>query len=70
MMDVIEDDVYGQSLAGAGGGGFAYVISKQPHQSDVLEAKIRAALGEAVAEVKFHKVEVDAQGLTVTKVPV
>ena len=70
MMDVIEDDVFGQSLAGAGGGGFAYVISKQPNQSDVLEAKVRAALGEAVAEVRFHHVAVDVQGLTVATVPV
>lgn len=38
MMDVLAPHVYGQSLAGAGGGGFLYLLTKEPKQKEVLEA--------------------------------
>lgn len=31
MMDVMAPHVYGQSMAGAGGGGFMFALSKEPH---------------------------------------
>lgn len=38
MMDVLAPYVHGQSLAGAGGGGFLYLLTKEPRQKEVLEA--------------------------------
>lgn len=38
MMDVLAPHVYGQSLAGAGGGGFLYLLTKEPKQKEALEA--------------------------------
>lgn len=38
MMDVLAPHVYGQSLAGAGGGGFLYLLTKEPRQKETLEA--------------------------------
>lgn len=36
-MDALKPYVYGQSLAGAGGGGFLYLLTKEPRQKEVLE---------------------------------
>lgn len=38
IMDVLAPHVYGQSLAGAGGGGFLYLLTKEPKQKKALEA--------------------------------
>lgn len=38
MMDVLAPYVHGQSLAGAGGGGFLYLLTKEPQQKEVVEA--------------------------------
>jgi fucokinase len=38
MMDVLAPYVHGQSLAGAGGGGFLYLLTKEPRQKEALEA--------------------------------
>lgn len=38
MMDVLAPYAFGQSLAGAGGGGFLYLLTKEPRQKEVLEA--------------------------------
>lgn len=38
MMDVLAPYAYGQSLAGAGGGGFLYLLTKEPRQKEALEA--------------------------------
>ena len=38
MMDVLAPHVHGQSLAGAGGGGFLYLLTKEPQQKEALEA--------------------------------
>lgn len=38
MMDVLAPHVHGQSLAGAGGGGFLYLLTKEPRQKETLEA--------------------------------
>ncbi|XP_009701652.1 PREDICTED: L-fucose kinase [Cariama cristata] len=36
MMDALRPYVYGQCLAGAGGGGFLYVLTKAPRQKEAL----------------------------------
>lgn len=38
MMDALAPHVHGQSLAGAGGGGFLYLLTKEPRQKEALEA--------------------------------
>ena len=36
MMKIIEEDVWGQELAGAGGGGFMIAITKNPNMQQYL----------------------------------
>ena len=37
MMEALKDHVYGMSMAGAGGGGFLYILTKQPHRQKLIE---------------------------------
>lgn len=37
MMDALRPHVHGQCLAGAGGGGFLYILTKAPRQKEALE---------------------------------
>ncbi|KAM5263136.1 LOW QUALITY PROTEIN: L-fucose kinase [Ctenodactylus gundi] len=61
MMDVLAPHVHGQSLAGAGGGGFLYLLTKEPRQKEALEAVL--AKTEGLGKYSIHLVEVDTQGL-------
>lgn len=52
MMETLQPYVYGQSLAGAGGGGFLYILTKKPRQEAALqrllaEKEVRCVLGTA-----------------------
>nr|XP_060506159.1 L-fucose kinase isoform X1 [Panthera onca] len=62
MMDVLAPHVHGQSLAGAGGGGFLYLLTKEPQQKEALEAVL--AKTEGLGNYSVHLVEVDTQGLS------
>ncbi|XP_072823799.1 L-fucose kinase isoform X3 [Vicugna pacos] len=62
MMDVLAPHVHGQSLAGAGGGGFLYLLTKEPRQKEALEAVL--AKTEGLGNYSVHLVEVDTQGLS------
>ncbi|XP_040592823.1 L-fucose kinase isoform X2 [Mesocricetus auratus] len=62
MMDILAPHVYGQSLAGAGGGGFLYLLTKEPRQKEALEAVL--AKVEGLGNYSVHLVEVDTQGLS------
>ncbi|XP_073911777.1 L-fucose kinase isoform X2 [Castor canadensis] len=62
MMDVLAPYVHGQSLAGAGGGGFLYLLTKEPRQKEALEAVL--AKTEGLGKYSIHLVEVDTQGLS------
>ncbi|KAM9191648.1 L-fucose kinase [Dugong dugon] len=62
MMDVLAPHVHGQSLAGAGGGGFLYLLTKEPRQKETLEAVL--AKTEGLGNYSIHLVEVDTQGLS------
>lgn len=66
MMDVIRPHAYGQSMAGAGGGGFMYVITKEPNMSEFLESLIKQ-LPEC-HEVTFHDIMIDTNGLLIEEV--
>lgn len=54
--------MHGQSLAGAGGGGFLYLLTKEPRQKEVLEAVLAKTKG--LGNYSVHLVEVDMQGLS------
>lgn len=62
MMDVLAPHVHGQSLAGAGGGGFLCLLTKEPRQKEALEAVL--AKTEGLGNYSIHLVEVDTQGLS------
>ncbi|XP_038610452.1 L-fucose kinase [Tachyglossus aculeatus] len=63
MMDVLRPHVFGQSLAGAGGGGFLYILTKAPRQKETLERLL--AKTEGLGNYSIHLVEVDTQGLCI-----
>eukprot|EP00795_Rhopilema_esculentum_P010877 gene10877-19700_t len=64
IMDAISPLAYGQCLAGAGGGGFLYVITKNANAAKELSSKL-AELGDIGRKTSVHSVEIDKQGLTV-----
>ncbi|XP_065519301.1 L-fucose kinase isoform X2 [Lathamus discolor] len=63
MMDALRPYVYGQCLAGAGGGGFLYVLTRAPRQKDVLHQIL--AKTEGLGNFSIHSVEVDTGGFSV-----
>jgi len=64
MIEIMAPHAYGQSMAGAGGGGFMYVIAKEPNASQKLEALVRAEL--AVDDMTFHQASIETEGILVT----
>lgn len=62
MMDIFEPYTYGQTLVGAGGGGFMYVLAKEPNATAVLQGLIKD--DPELADVRFHSIAVDTGGLT------
>lgn len=62
MMDIFEPYAYGQTLVGAGGGGFMYVLSKEPNATSKLQGLIKG--DPELADVRFHEISVDVGGLT------
>ncbi|NWR80720.1 FUK kinase, partial [Centropus unirufus] len=63
MMDALRPYVYGQCLAGAGGGGFLYVLTKAPQQKEALRQIL--AQTEGLGNFSIHSVEVDTAGFSV-----
>ncbi|NWU95973.1 FUK kinase, partial [Upupa epops] len=63
MMAALRPYVYGQCLAGAGGGGFLYVLTKAPQQKEVLHQVL--AKTEGLGNFSIHSVEVDTGGFSV-----
>lgn len=63
MMDVLAPHVHGQSLAGAGGGGFLYLLTKEPQQKEALEAVL--AKTEVLMGLGLIRRPLGARNLTV-----
>ncbi|XP_072291330.1 L-fucose kinase [Eucyclogobius newberryi] len=63
MMEALRPLVLGQSLAGAGGGGFLYVLTKLPRQREEVVGRLNSAPG--LGDFSVHTVEVDTEGITV-----
>ncbi|XP_058702137.1 L-fucose kinase isoform X2 [Poecile atricapillus] len=63
MMDALRPYVYGQCLAGAGGGGFLYVLTKAPRQKEALHQIL--ANTEGLGNFSIHSIEVDTGGFSV-----
>ena len=54
LMEKIEPLVYGMALAGAGGGGFLFVLMKEPNvRSQIEEIIEKDALGMQIYEAKI-----------------
>jgi len=67
MMDVMAPHAYGQAMAGAGGGGFMFVITKEPNASKKMEDLVRSHKIPGVDDVVFHDIEVDEVGILITE---
>ncbi|MEE6500165.1 hypothetical protein FKM82_003692 [Ascaphus truei] len=63
IMDALEPSVYGQSLAGAGGGGFLYILTKEPEQRDVLQKVLENTQG--LERCSLHTVQLDMERFAV-----
>ncbi|OPJ78107.1 L-fucose kinase isoform B [Patagioenas fasciata monilis] len=63
MMAALQPHVYGQCLAGAGGGGFLYVLTKAPRQKEALHRIL--AKTEGLGNFSIHSIEVDMGGFSV-----
>ncbi|XP_064315301.1 L-fucose kinase isoform X2 [Phalacrocorax carbo] len=63
MMDALQPYIYGQCLAGAGGGGFLYVLTKGPQQKEALHQIL--AKSEGLGNFSIHSIEVDTGGFSV-----
>ncbi|XP_056381408.1 L-fucose kinase isoform X2 [Hyla sarda] len=63
IMDKLEPHVYGQSLAGAGGGGYLYILTKEPNQKDFLQSLLETTQG--LERCSIHTVQVETETFTV-----
>ncbi|KAK7891654.1 hypothetical protein WMY93_023617 [Mugilogobius chulae] len=63
MMEALRPLVLGQSLAGAGGGGFMYVLTKLPRQREEVINALNNTPG--LGDFSVHSVELDMEGITV-----
>ncbi|XP_053174928.1 L-fucose kinase [Scomber japonicus] len=63
MMDALRPLVLGQSLAGAGGGGFLYVLTREPQQQQAVLQVLNNTTG--LGDFSVHSVELDMDGITV-----
>ncbi|XP_051915941.1 L-fucose kinase isoform X2 [Hippocampus zosterae] len=62
MMEALRPLVLGQSLAGAGGGGFLCLLTRQPDQKDEV---VRVLANTPGLDFSVHTVQLDLDGLTV-----
>ncbi|XP_035981542.1 L-fucose kinase [Fundulus heteroclitus] len=63
MMEALRPLVLGQSLAGAGGGGFLYLLTRDPRQQQAVLQVLRDTPG--LGDFSVHSVELDMEGIAV-----
>lgn len=63
MMDALKPHVYGTTLAGAGGGGFMYVLTKEANAMETVKSVL--ARVDGTNGISLHKATVDMEGMTV-----
>ncbi|XP_056272027.1 L-fucose kinase isoform X2 [Pseudoliparis swirei] len=63
MMEVLQPLVLGQSLAGAGGGGFLYLLTQDPLQREEVLQVLNNTPG--LGDFSVHSVEIDMDGIKV-----
>ncbi|XP_028307471.1 L-fucose kinase [Gouania willdenowi] len=61
LMDALKPTVLGQSLAGAGGGGFLYLLTNEPRQEGTVLQILRN--NTALRDVSVHTVQLDMDGI-------
>ncbi|XP_019896042.1 L-fucose kinase isoform X2 [Esox lucius] len=65
MMDALRPLALGQTLAGAGGGGFLYLLTRQPLQGGAVRQVLDNTPG--LRDFSVHSVELDMEGISVLK---
>ncbi|XP_073327982.1 L-fucose kinase [Pagrus major] len=63
MMEALRPLVLGQSLGGAGGGGFLYLLTREPRQRQAVLQVLNNTPG--LGNFSVHSVELDMDGITV-----
>nr|XP_058947524.1 L-fucose kinase-like [Pocillopora verrucosa] len=63
LLEAVEPLSYGQAMSGAGGGGFIFVLTKEPNMVDKVKAVIKK-MKPSDETVAFYDVSVDWEGLT------
>lgn len=62
MMEALRPLVLGQTLAGAGGGGFLYLLTREPQQREEVLRVLSSIPG--LGDFSIHSVEVDMDGIS------
>ncbi|KAG1683639.1 L-fucose kinase [Nymphon striatum] len=62
IMALLKDHVYGQSLAGAGGGGFLCAVSKKPNSAEFINNLLEK---EGYLNAKVYETSINMGGITV-----
>ncbi|KAB5565944.1 hypothetical protein PHYPO_G00247350 [Pangasianodon hypophthalmus] len=63
MMDALQPIALGQSLAGAGGGGFLFILTEHAQQEQNVRQILNSTQG--LCDFSVHSVEIDMEGITV-----
>jgi fucokinase len=66
MMAELEGLTHGWSLAGAGGGGFLCLLTKEPNALESIKALLEASPAVDADTLEFFTAQVDTEGLQTT----